>query len=291
MNNSVTDNNVALSRLVASAIFELEGSPACLEAANAIRAGFDRKAMQLISGLPGPGECGFGMNQYLATSVLSKSDFLDLHIDRKAAAISRFHVAENLCQETNFRLSRIRDTTKICGLGARQIQYLVSRKIAGILGDFSWDEVVRRTGFGPGSCVGLPRRKATNKNKWGCLEPTVTKGCLVSVEPLYKWLDLWGSYQVSGNGAPCVVPGNKIVTVPKSSKTERVIAVEPLINGFIQKGLGRCIRSRLMKRGVNLLDQTINQHYAREGSLHGVLATLDLEMASDTLAYNTRGGR
>jgi hypothetical protein len=81
-----------------------------------------------------------------------------------------------------------------------------------------------------------------------------------------------------------IVPGNSIITVPKSFKTDRTIAKEPDMNIYIQKGIGRVIRHRLKRVGVDLDDQTRNQRAAREGSILGELATMDLSMASDTLA-------
>jgi hypothetical protein len=44
------------------------------------------------------------------------------------------------------------------------------------------------------------------------------------------------------------------------------------------------MRSRLQRFGVNLNDQTKNQRLALEGSVTGLLATIDLSMASDTVS-------
>jgi len=41
---------------------------------------------------------------------------------------------------------------------------------------------------------------------------------------------------------------------------------------------------RLKRQGIDLTDQTIQQRRAREGSLHGGFATIDLSSASDTIA-------
>jgi hypothetical protein len=82
-----------------------------------------------------------------------------------------------------------------------------------------------------------------------------------------------------------VVPGNNVITVEKNYKTYRTIAKEPCMNIYVQKGIGRVIRHRLKRVNVDLNDQTRNQHAAREGSRDGSLATIDLSMASDTLAF------
>jgi len=75
----------------------------------------------------------------------------------------------------------------------------------------------------------------------------------------------------------------RIETVPKNAKTERVIAVEPRGNSFLQKGIGSYIRSKLRTVGVNLDDQTRNQDLARR-ALSESLVTLDLRAASDTVS-------
>jgi len=81
-----------------------------------------------------------------------------------------------------------------------------------------------------------------------------------------------------------IVPGNSIITVPKNYKTDRTIAKEPDMNIYVQKGIGAVIRRRLKRVGIDLDDQRRNQEGARIGSLTGQLATIDLSMASDTVA-------
>jgi hypothetical protein len=81
-----------------------------------------------------------------------------------------------------------------------------------------------------------------------------------------------------------IVPGNRVVTVPKNYKTDRTIAIEPDMNIYVQKGIGGVIRNRLRAIGVNLDDQTKNQRLAKVGSISGRLATIDLSMASDCVS-------
>jgi hypothetical protein len=68
---------------------------------------------------------------------------------------------------------------------------------------------------------------------------------------------------------------------------ERTIAVEPLLNGFVQKGVDLFFRKRLKRVGIDLSDQSRNQELAREGSLKGEIdpfVTIDLSSASDSLS-------
>jgi hypothetical protein len=81
----------------------------------------------------------------------------------------------------------------------------------------------------------------------------------------------------------------KVVFVPKTMKTPRVIAVEPVCMQYAQQAFSRLLRVRLnrcaLTRGhVNFRDQSVNQHAASFGSRHGLTATLDLSEASDRVS-------
>ena len=78
----------------------------------------------------------------------------------------------------------------------------------------------------------------------------------------------------------------KVVSVPKTQKTPRIIAIEPTCMMFMQKALQKRFyeeveRDYLLNAFIGFTDQTPNQELAREGSLSGDLATLDLSEASD----------
>lgn len=87
-----------------------------------------------------------------------------------------------------------------------------------------------------------------------------------------------------GNGLTLNVPGNRVTFVPKTALVDRVIAIEPRMNIFAQLGLGALMRSRLKRAGLDLDDQGPNQVLAHKGSVDGTVATIDLSMASDTIA-------
>lgn len=79
------------------------------------------------------------------------------------------------------------------------------------------------------------------------------------------------------------VEGNEMFTVPKDATIDRVACKEPDVNMYLQKGVGNYIRRQLRKFGINLNDQSRNQRLAREGSITGQLATVDLSSASDSV--------
>jgi hypothetical protein len=83
------------------------------------------------------------------------------------------------------------------------------------------------------------------------------------------------------------VSHNKISFVPKSFKTLRSIATEPLLNGYLQKGIDSIMRRRLKAiAGIDLGDQSVNSEMARLGSLGGSnpYCTIDLSSASDSMS-------
>lgn len=75
-------------------------------------------------------------------------------------------------------------------------------------------------------------------------------------------------------------------TVPKTSVIDRVACKEPELNMYCQKAVGDFIRQRLKRNGIDLNDQTVNQVLAREGSMDGSLATIDLSSASDSVTIS-----
>jgi len=81
----------------------------------------------------------------------------------------------------------------------------------------------------------------------------------------------------------------KLVSVPKTQSTPRLIAEEPANMQYIQQSLMRSLvpKLELSRFGsfVGFTDQTPNQELACIGSRDGSLATLDLSEASDRVPY------
>jgi hypothetical protein len=81
----------------------------------------------------------------------------------------------------------------------------------------------------------------------------------------------------------------KVITVPKTLKTPRIIAVEPTAMQYAQQSLLRAFREAIeeddfLSHAIGIEDQEPNRHLARVGSLTGDLATLDLSEASDRVS-------
>ena len=80
--------------------------------------------------------------------------------------------------------------------------------------------------------------------------------------------------------------GNRFTSVPKDSFKNRGICVEPLINISYQLYVGRFLKNRLRRFGLDLTGGAERQHreIARLSSISGEFATLDLSNASDTIS-------
>ena len=238
-------------------------------------------------------------------------------------ALEKFRESELQCADTNQRLPAIDSTVfrNLYGHSVREVFCLARDKIHQLLGDFSWDECQPLFGFGPGASTRLNRSRSDLYYKFGPkpdtthlnlalagaavgfttaslhLGPLSAEGERVQQIPDNAWArqlthavqpgpSLTSSVdnELDFSSVFNIVSGNKITTVPKNSKTDRTIAIEPCMNMFVQKGIGAVIRRRLGKVGINLNDQTDNQRLAMLGSLDGSLATIDLKSASDTVA-------
>lgn len=220
---------------------------------------------------------------YLMTEMFSKYPNWDLKIDRKMVALQKFADSESKCGETNTRLA----SSKAWPYGTAAVIHTACSKIANLLNprgsEFSWDEACVGFDFGPGSTTRLRKTYADKYYKLSGT-PDCTSNNLPLANACLRYFSNWGrSVGINGYDVNVVV-GNKIVTVPKNAKTDRVIAIEPCMNIFVQKGIGSMIRKRLKKVGVDLDDQTKNQRLALAGSLDGSLATLDLSAASDSIS-------
>lgn len=82
----------------------------------------------------------------------------------------------------------------------------------------------------------------------------------------------------------------KVISVPKTQKTPRIIAMEPTCMQYMQQGLlEQFVKAISEDYFANHLirfdDQTPNQALARLGSVSGALATLDLSEASDRVSW------
>lgn len=233
---------------------------------------------------------------HLANEITSKFDDGLPSRAKREKAVQRFIEGETLCSLTNCKFGPTSggqppswlDEVHAFYPGELELDrevFRTARKIIGrLLGAFpGWDVVLQYADFGPGSTTRLPRRSSDRSNKWAG-RPHVTAPLSSSLRQIvFDRMPLLSS-RLDG---PCaeICAGNKLDWVPKNYKTDRTIAIEPDWNMFLQKGLGSLVRRRLKRVKQDLDDQSVNRFLAALGSIDGSMATLDMSMASDTVAY------
>jgi hypothetical protein len=215
---------------------------------------------------------------YLATKFLSKADFLSTNIDLKAVAIDKFSEAERACKEINLRGYHHLTINREVGA---YLHNAIRRKIDTVLGEFPFEDWVESSDWGPGATLLIKGVDTSPVNKFR-KECGTTRPLDNLMGSLYA--ALYPTWNLSERK---IFDGNKVITVPKNSKTDRTIAIEPGLNLWFQKGIGNLIRRRLRWVGVDLNSQERNQLLSREGSITGKLATVDFSSASDSISNST----
>lgn len=231
-------------------------------------------------------------------------------LDPEKTAIDAFFKAERRCGRVNrkFDLLQIdpgRDRFRT--EGKRAMAW-----IRAMIGSTpSYTAIMRECDFGQGASVGVHGdathliRKLSDEQKW-----TVTPGAIHHafgglLRNHHYFETLLGHKEYDdGTKIACVdyrdafdryvarlevVNSNKLGFVLKTAKTHRSIATEPLLNGFFQKGIDVNLRGKLLRFGLDLSDQGLNQEMARLGSLDDSqegFVTIDLRGASNSNAIS-----
>jgi hypothetical protein len=254
----------------------------------------------------------------------SKLEFLDIGIDKERAALDKFLEAESLCRETNevfrawstgkFKFSPAVDS----------VLSDAARKIAQVLGPVpSISKLGLRFGPGATTLTrkrdANPREKL--RAGFACSDELLPVLSTV-LQELAAWTEAHPGKDgaLALGGFPLVIAGDTTIfdasayadvvleadvqsaevfcreSLPvqlmdeelsfalKNAMTYRTVSKPPPLNSLVQLGYGDFMSKRLARFGIDLKDQSINQRLAREGSLTGELATLDLSSASDTVA-------
>lgn len=227
---------------------------------------------------------------YQATKFLSKNSFLPLSVDRKEVALKKFDQMEELCKQTNRRF-RTPELDPFSNWSNVSLLNAMRQKISKVLGACDPETVFGSANWGPGVSTLLKGSRVSSTNKFQC-ETGITRDLFslmfvpevpYETGPFGQAYPLWNDHLML-IGGPTYEIGNVVITVPKNAKTDRVIAVEPGINLWFQKGIGTTIRQRLGMHGIDLAHQSVNQRLARVGSLTSELATVDFSSASDSIS-------
>lgn len=214
---------------------------------------------------------------YQATELLRKfSGFVSDALDPEATALESYFEAERKCAETNRRL--------VMDAGDCFLDRILDRAashIRGLLGPV--DNCVRQMPYTGAWGKGVT---SSQKGKW--LTEYHKLNAVQHVTPSFSRLgsSFWKEATLGLDDREIlIIQGSKTTFVPKNARTHRSIAIEPSVNLFAQRAIGKYIRERLYRKWrLDLRSQTRNQNLARSGSIDGALATLDLSAASDTVS-------
>jgi len=217
---------------------------------------------------------------YFFTEVLSKSSFLERTDDREYNTYKKFIDSESRCLETGFRLYNTVPDADVA-----EILELSRFFINDLLGEFKESSSFMK--WGPGSTK-------TIKGKYVVTDKIKEIPFKIPRKAYHYHSNFISSYMHlyepdwSGPFCPlhqyyefdevCV-----LCRVPKTSKTDRTISIEPTSLVTLTLHYGNILRRRLRKGwDIRLDDQRINQYLASKALDYG-LATVDLSAASDSI--------
>ena len=225
-------------------------------------------------------------SEYLIGKLMSKYDPGTKHglAARKAKAMERFWEGEETCFWQNIKFSQETWAIDRSYPALHRARQLISSWLHDGLtaADGPLERISRGFGWGPGASTRLPRARGDACYKYSG-SPEVSPNAYSLAEAAICSDPSWIQELRLADEAPVVTWGSRLDTVPKNSETERVICVEPDLNMYLQKGLGKYLRDILRTVGCDLNDQSNNQD-ACAGDAWRRLATVDLSMASDTVS-------
>lgn len=210
-------------------------------------------------------------------------------------AMEKFMATEQKCLDVNESIRR-----RSGGPSSDEL-HRMRGFIAYVLRDCpSFDELSSFVAFGPGAALGTHGQDTSSyrkllERKWSVSSASVDYARVLAhthpqllevlVDPEEYNRDE-GSFYRAFQSVVDIVDHNKVLFVPKTTLTRRSIAVEPLLNNWIQTAVDCVVRSRLKSVGNDLKDQTRNQQMAWEGSfdLEDGFCTIDLSSASDSIS-------
>lgn len=150
-------------------------------------------------------------------------------------------------------------------------------------------EVMSSGGWGPGVVedYNFSTQETGPEFKFAAM-PTLTSSLIPIATRILETVPAWDASLRGIYGRHerfVVVEGSTLFTVPKKFKMKRCALKEPMLNAWMQSGLGSIMRRRFAQAtGVDLRwSWAVNQEMARIGSLTGVFCTVDLRSASDSV--------
>lgn len=251
-----------------------------------------------------------GVNRYRrdaqATELLRKCDGLATGINTLGVTMKGFYASEAQCKASNARLDKHLEFPVFNRLEMLAESHFVkaAKWIASVLGPVPQFLDGK---FGPGAGVETSkwrrgRRRVSGLTAYDKLHfaPSCTLELPEELIDHAVWqtklAGCWGA--ASPDRSFSRVRGNRLIVIKKDATKGRPICPEAVLNSWIQLSLGAAIKQRLKRIGLDAhyhldddapLDlrsgQGIHRALAREASIDGNSATIDLSNASDTVSY------
>lgn len=228
---------------------------------------------------------------YLFSSFLSKWVDVSAQDDLIEPTIALFHDYERHCRAYNregYRELTWSDDQETQHLYKRMLQF-----IDGVLGTLDMRTIYKYAKFSVGATVKSTRKYGNRFFKYRNVPYEVTERAIplarAAIAHDARWTARLEEHfsmpfsEIANSQLFQVVPGNVMDFVPKSRKILRIIAKEPSLNMYLQLGVHGYLTHRLKKFGIDITDQSINQRFARLGSIDHSVATFDLKGASGTV--------
>lgn len=211
------------------------------------------------------------------TSVFGKIE-LPCSLEREARAVEAYIQCENEVRESD-RVRQETDVSRFISLATMlygDVLCTIDREV--------YDQVLIPR-HGPGATADRLRGNAKfDQKEW--------PERLDTVFPFGEYAIPNWRYSYLLDGVDFVEPGRerpvRVVLVPKTLKTPRVIAIEPTSMQYAQQAISRrlveLLESSWIRQSIGFTDQGPNRTMAEKGSYDGSLATLDLSEASDRVS-------
>jgi hypothetical protein len=161
--------------------------------------------------------------------------------------------------------------------------------------ELDWFSICQDARSGPGSAVGANGFSYYAKHFSSRL--TATSASLIRLYQAHtRFFPEFANAELirqENYGSPECVQGSRISFAPKTAEISRMICVEPIVNMYLQLGLGSLIEKRLHRFfHIDLSSQPARSRYlAKLGSETelGSLSTIDLKSASDSISLGFLG--
>lgn len=241
---------------------------------------------------------------YQIANLIRKYPFEAPELKPEENALKTFLRGEQRCKRMNakMRARRIPRIERTRPIPYAAIELKAKQWIEKVLGPFQLERVLDRCDFSDGASIGIHGNATNIGRKFMAESWTVSQSALpYAIEALYT----------NASARNAVLPGlyknydallfaelvtemseivdyNKLSLVLKEATTHRVIALEPLLNNFLQKGVDLEMRGHLARAGFPLHDQGRNARMAFEGSRNWLscdpYSTIDVRNASGSMA-------